>query len=50
MTDEENEGNLGPYVRDPRPEPPCRTHRKGECGCEDDGTGATEHHPEERLR
>jgi len=48
-----------PHGRDPQdtrkrtlisPEPADCNHSRGQCDCEDDGSGAVEHHPEERLR
>ena len=48
-----------PWCRDPNdhrprgvivPEPRCKSHRKGPCHCEDDGSGADEAFPEDRLR
>jgi hypothetical protein len=36
--------------RVPRQPPPCESHARGRCACEDDGTGAAELHPEDELR
>lgn len=33
-----------------RQPPPCVSHARGRCECDDDGTGAAELHPEDEAR